>query len=235
MAKRARKNKAPEMTAEEIEADRLAAHKQDDELQANIDANFRVIELDSPDKVAEVHNAVAEALDEIDHITNDEVNAGRYHEERIDSNVEDEFGPAGKLGELEDDAEVEEEVKLPNSVVAEKFKLKYLENARAAGIAGKAAKRSNWDWLAQQIAMACLGEKDKIRIDDFMQLLDDNGVDYSRWTNRNKGWEGRFRMTGRVALQKVVANAGVLKVGMSEVLAPFEFVEKYRTKTDSKA
>jgi hypothetical protein len=42
-------------------------------------------------------------------------------------------------------------------------------------------------------------------------------------------------MTGRVALQKVVANAGVLKVGMSEVLAPFEFVEKYRTKTDSKA
>lgn len=133
--------------------------------------------------------------------------------------------------ELAAEAEVEEDNKQNNSVVAAKFKDKYLANARAAGIKGKAAKRSNWDWLSQQIAAACLGEKEKIRIDDFRALLDANGVDHSRWTNRNKGWEGRFRMTGRVALQKVVANAGILKMGDGQdVTAPPEFVARFKTK-----
>lgn len=133
-------------------------------------------------------------------------------------------------------AEVEEEVKLPNSVVAPKFKEKYLEAAKRNGISGKAAKRSNWDWLAQQIAAACLNEKHSIRISDFVALLEANGVDHSRWTNRNKGWEGRFRMTGRVALQKVVANAGALKLADgSEVAAPEEWAAKYRDKTKAEA
>jgi hypothetical protein len=128
-----------------------------------------------------------------------------------------------------DPSEDEEEPK-PNSVVAEKFKLKYIENARAAGIAGKAAKRSSWDWLAQRIAEQCLGEKEKINIDDFMDLLDCNGVDHSKWTNRNKGWEGRFRMTGRVVLQKVVANNGVLKTMTGESVPPPEWVERFKKK-----
>jgi len=133
--------------------------------------------------------------------------------------------------EMAAEAEVEEDNAKNNSVVLAKFKDKYLQNARALGIKGKAAKRSNWDWLSQQIAAACLGEKDKIRIDDFMRLLEYNGVDYSRWTNRNKGWEGRFRMTGRVALQKVVANANSLKMGDGQdVIPPPDFVARYKTK-----
>jgi len=147
--------------------------------------------------------------------------------------VEREPAELDEPNELEEEialAEVEEEAKLPNSVVAEKFKLKYIANAVASGVAGKAAKRSNWDWLAQEIAAECLGEKEKINIDEFTDLLERNGVDYSRWTNRNKGWEGRFRMTGRVALQKVVANRGVLKKAMSESVPPQDWVEKYKTK-----
>ena len=128
-------------------------------------------------------------------------------------------------------SEVEEDVAKPNSVVKEKFKIKYLEQARAAGIAGKAAKRSNWDWLAREIARLCLNDQHKISIPCFTQILNANGVDHSRWTNRNKGWEGRFRMTGRVALQKVVANRGYLldKDGV-ELQAPSEWCEKYKTK-----
>jgi len=130
------------------------------------------------------------------------------------------------------EAEVEEDNAKNNSVVAAKFKDKYLANARANGIPGKAAKRSNWDWLSQQIAAACLDEKHKIRIADFVALLDANGVDHSRWTNRNKGWEGRFRMTGRVALQKVVADSGELKFGglLDPIPAPADFIERFKTK-----
>jgi hypothetical protein len=125
----------------------------------------------------------------------------------------------------------EEEPKESISVVKDKFKVKYIENARANGIPGKAAKRSNWDWLSQQLATFCLNDKHSIDIGAFKDVLDANGVDHSRWTSQTRGWEGRFRMTGRVALQKVVANAGVLKWPTgSESEAPAEFIEKYKTK-----
>jgi hypothetical protein len=127
----------------------------------------------------------------------------------------------------EDDAEE----KAPVSIVKDKFKTKYAENAAAIGDTRKQVKRSNWDWLSQQLAVACLSEKGKIDIGAFTDVLDANGVDHSRWTNRNRGWEGRFRMTGRVALQKVVANSGRLITPGGTVLeAPAEFREKYKTK-----
>jgi hypothetical protein len=131
---------------------------------------------------------------------------------------------------VEEDEAAEEEVKLPNSVVAPKFKDKYIANAVEQGIKDKAARRSNWDWLAQRIAAECLDSKGKIDIEIFKYILEMNAVDYSKWTNRNKGWEGRFRMTGRVALQKRVANSGVLRLPSSVEHAPAEWVAKYKTK-----
>jgi hypothetical protein len=128
-------------------------------------------------------------------------------------------------------AEQEEDVKEPSSVVKDVFKNRYIANARENGIKGKAAKRSNWDWLAQQIAMVCLNDNHSIRMDDFVALLDANGVDHSRWVNRNRGWEGRFRMTGRVALQRIVADKGELKYPNGDVaMAPMEFILKYKAK-----
>ena len=129
-----------------------------------------------------------------------------------------------------DPSEDASEEKANNSVVAAKFKDKYLANARLNGIPGKAAKRSNWDWLSQQIAGYCLDDKHKIDINKFLSLLDANGVDHSKWTNRNKGWEGRLRMTGRVALQKVVANKEQLVLGENVAIPPAEFVARFKTK-----
>jgi hypothetical protein len=128
--------------------------------------------------------------------------------------------------------------KVSTSVVAVKFKDKYIENAKLLGVSGKAARRSNWDWLSQQLASICLNDKHKIDIDKFLSVLDANGVDHSKWTNRNKGWEGRLRMTGRVALQKVVANTGGLNLGDEDktvVMAPPEFVARFKTKEETKA
>ena len=147
-----------------------------------------------------------------------------------EAQVESSPKPDANVQEAAAEAEVEEDNKKPNSVVAVKFKEKYLANAREKGIPGKAAKRSNWDWLAENLAKLCLDDKHKISISKFVEVLDANGVDHSKWANRNKGWEGRFRMTGRVALQKVVANSGVLKTPEGDLTPPAEFVARFKTK-----
>lgn len=134
-------------------------------------------------------------------------------------------------GSGENEGGDEDEDAGPKSVVAKKFKLRYAAHARELGVKGKAAKRSNWDWLAQQIAEQCLSPKAKIDIERFKDLLDANGVDHSKWTNRSTGWEGRLRMTGRVALQRIVADAKMLKlVDETTLVPPDEFIEKYKTK-----
>jgi len=205
MAKFKRKKKSDAEVAA-IEADRVAAHE------------APVVEIHDPTEVMNTETYLA-------HVAKEEAFAEADAQKSDDQQEEEE-----DLAEAAALAEVEEEAKLPNSVVAEKFKLKYIENAKANGHAGKAAKRSNWDWLAQEIAGECLKEKEKIDIAEFQDLLELNGVDYSRWTNRNKGWEGRFRMTGRVALQKVVANNGKLVKKMSESVPPAAWVERFKTK-----
>ena len=125
---------------------------------------------------------------------------------------------------IEIDAEVATDNAKPNSVVRRAYKEKYAERNKADG---KRAQRSCWDWLAQSLAGECLDDKAKISIEKFLHVLELNGVDHSRWTNRNKGWEGRLRMTGRLALQKVVAQTGVLKVDGDELEAPAEWVAKF--------
>jgi hypothetical protein len=125
-------------------------------------------------------------------------------------------------------AEIDAQIALPRSVVQRKYKLRYKARAAEHGQRGKAAKRSAWDWLAQELAAATLTPKAKLRVDDFLALLEANGVDHSRWTNRAPGWEGRLRMTGRLALQRVVAETGLLRFPDGEWKeAPADWIAKY--------
>lgn len=152
-------------------------------------------------------------------------------EPQVEANpVEQVVVSMGELAEhAADDAEIDADIAKANSVVKVGYKLKYRDRASENGVTRKAAKRSTWDWLAQSIAGECLGAKDRISIERFLALLDKNGVDHSKWTNRNKGWEGRLRMTGRLALQRVVAEAGILHCVDGETLeAPAEWVAKFR-------
>jgi hypothetical protein len=126
------------------------------------------------------------------------------------------------------DAEVATDNAKARSVVGTKYKHRYAERAVALGNKRKAAQRSAWDWLAQSIAAICLDDKDRIDIAAFLALLDANGVDHSRWQNRSKGWEGRLRMSGRLALQRVVAEGEMLRTADGEELVPpAEWVAKY--------
>ena len=127
---------------------------------------------------------------------------------------------------VEIDAEVQADNEKKGSVVKGAYKKRYAARAAGAGL-GKVAQRSCWDWLAIALAGECLNGT-KIDIARFLAILDANGVDHSRWTNRSKGWEGRLRMTGRLALQKVVAASGILKTADGEELeAPADWVAKH--------
>ena len=113
-----------------------------------------------------------------------------------------------------DDAEIEMQIALPKSVVDRRFKVQYKLAARERGDKSKAAKRSKWDWLAQQMAELTLTDKAKLRVEEFEALMAANGVDCNRWPNRSAGWEGRLRMTAGLVLRKQMAEAadGVLKL-----------------------
>jgi hypothetical protein len=131
-------------------------------------------------------------------------------------------------GELKKELDAEDEEKIVHSVVAPKYKNKYIENANAIGVKHKAAKRSNWDWLAQEIAAVTLDDKHNLDVPAFLALLDANQVDHSKWTNRNKGWEGRLRMTGRVALQRKVVEHSLLTFADGTTAEPPKaWLEKY--------
>ena len=130
------------------------------------------------------------------------------------------------LDALPIDAEVAEDNAKKNSVVKTAYKKRYAQRAAEQG-GGKIAQRSCWDWLAQELAAECLVGT-KISIDRFLALLDANGVDHSRWQNRAKGWEGRLRMTGRLALQRVVAAQGGLKTAEGALIdAPADWIAKH--------
>jgi len=132
-----------------------------------------------------------------------------------------------------DDAEIEAQIALPASVVKANYKRKYRDRARAAGIRSKAAKRSAWDWLAETLAGEILTEKAKLKVDAFVAILEANGIEapLTRWPSQTPGWEGRLRMTGRLCLQRIVAEAGVLLIptedGFEELVPPAEWVAKH--------
>lgn len=130
------------------------------------------------------------------------------------------------------DVEVAADIVRKGSVVRPTYKKTYAARAAEAGL-GKIAQRSCWDWLAQTLAGEALDPATQ-KLDEprFRALLDANGVRNDHWgtgEKRTKGWEGRLRMTGRLALQKaIVAQGGILRTADGEELvAPAEWVAKH--------
>jgi hypothetical protein len=123
-----------------------------------------------------------------------------------------------------DDQLVQDTVRA-NSVVDATYKAKYAERAKTTRIAVKGLKRklvarTNGDWLAQILQSETLDEKGKLRVGDFEAILDANGVKHDHWNRTTPGWQGRLRMTGRLAVQRVVAENGELALPDGETLQP---------------
>jgi hypothetical protein len=128
----------------------------------------------------------------------------------------------------------EDEVALPRSVVAGRYKAKYAERAeqmarKPKDVAKKALKRSTCDWLAIELARRTLDEKAVLSVPAFEAILDANGVEHRHWNRTTRGWQGRLRMTGRLALQRVVAECGELALPDGSTLpAPKVWVAKHQ-------
>lgn len=131
-------------------------------------------------------------------------------------------------------AQLAEDTARKGSVVARTYKQKYAERAmeikrKPKGVSKKAIARGNGDWLHLTLAKLTLDEKGKLRVGDFEAILDANGIQHSHWNRTTPGWQGRLRMTGRLALQRVVAEADgelVLPDGSTEK-APRTWVAKH--------
>ena len=119
------------------------------------------------------------------------------------------------------------------SVVKPNYKLAYAARAIEArlpkGVNRKVAARSTGDWLALTLAKLCIVGKTTLDVERFAAILDANGVKHAHWNRTTKGWQGRLRMTGRLALQRVVAEAeGELELPNGErLVAPKSWVAKY--------
>lgn len=117
------------------------------------------------------------------------------------------------------------------SVVGTGYKAKYAERAENArgrkGVARKVIARSCGDWLSLELAAKYLttveevvGQDDEgnditktrqvLDVEAFEAMLEANGIDHTKWNKTTPGWQGRLRMTGRLALQRVVAEEGTL-------------------------
>lgn len=142
-----------------------------------------------------------------------------------------ELAAEAEIRELE--ADEGEEASVVRSVVKGAYKAKYAargeEVRKTKGFTKKAAKRSCSDWLAQQLGIRTLDDKAKLIVPKLEAILDANGVKHDHWNRTTKGWQGRLRMTGRLALQRVVAESGELVIDANEtVRAPASWVAQHQ-------
>lgn len=121
------------------------------------------------------------------------------------------------------------------SVVKSTYKIAYAEKVKAGakgkkGVSKKVQARCCGDWLALELAARTTNAKTgAIDVSAFEAILDANGVAHAHWNRTTKGWQGRLRMTGRLALQRVVAEAdGELELpGGERIVAPKSWVAKF--------
>lgn len=98
------------------------------------------------------------------------------------------------------------------SVVAGKYKAKYAARA-AEKKRPKVLARGCGDWLHQTLAKQTLTEDGSLDVEKMDEILDANGITKHRnWNRSTRGWQGRLRMSGRLALEPIVAEQGELKV-----------------------
>lgn len=150
-----------------------------------------------------------------------------------DEDEDTDFIPLDQM-EAEDEAD-DADLHRANSVVNNAYKAKY--RARAAEMARKpkdvskkALARSCCDWLAIELARRTLttDKKPSLVVSAFEAILDANGVKHDHWNRTTPGWQGRLRMTGRLALQRIVAEAGELALPDGSTLpAPKVWIAKH--------
>lgn len=100
----------------------------------------------------------------------------------------------------------DEEPELSGSVVPASYRAKYREVSSNGQTCG--------DWLAERMVDDTSFADGKLNVEALIQLFEQNGLDMNaKWAlarhTQSRGWQGRFRMSGRIILEKVIAMSGV--------------------------
>lgn len=192
-------------------------------------------QINAPDMEAHevVFDGGDEALDDAKQHIDHELDARAEDDTEVDEDTTDPTLPMGEDGNECVDPLEDDEDDRPGSVVAGTFKAKYRERAltmarKPKDVPMKALKRSTNDWLAIELARRTLDEKAVLSVSAFEAILDANGVKHSHWNRTTKGWQGRLRMTGRLALQRVVAeNTELALPDGTAIPAPKNWIAKH--------
>lgn len=96
-------------------------------------------------------------------------------------------------------------------------------------------KQTCGDWLAEQLVSDTTDGEGRMDIDALIFILEANGVDMNaKWAqarhNQSQGWKGRFRMSGRIVLEKLVALNGVYHGPEGAIKPDAEWLADARTK-----
>lgn len=99
------------------------------------------------------------------------------------------------------------------------------------------------DWLANILNAECTATneqtgKEFFDISRFDEIYDENkGPRNQKWCNNtsSRGWQGRYRMSGRIALAKVVAINGYMKLDGEKIEPPKQWLEAHRPKKKAKS
>lgn len=149
-----------------------------------------------------------------------------------DPDFDDLIVTLNEAGEAEGDEEDDEPE--TRSVVPYHYKREYAERGHPAHCG---------DWLALTLNARCLADTGFL-IEPMVAICEANGLSPQKWLKSStRGWQGRFRMTSRNALAKVVALAGVLHVpaeangsdGDVELTPPAAWIAEHTPKGKGKA
>lgn len=99
----------------------------------------------------------------------------------------------------------EDEAEPVGDIVSSKYRAKYKEQGDPA---------SCGDWLANVLNEECRRDRKEggFDLEKFRAILENNDIDHPvpPLAKQSRGWQGRYRMTGRLRLELVVAKAGKL-------------------------
>lgn len=107
----------------------------------------------------------------------------------------------------EDEADEEADEPQPASVVDPAYRAQYAEVSTNG--------QGNGDWLHETLVAYCASNTG-FDPEVFTGVLLANGInpEMTGWgTNRSRGWQGRFRMSGRIVLEKAIAITGEFQLG----------------------
>lgn len=115
-------------------------------------------------------------------------------------------GEADEISEVDAEDAAEEDAR-SGSVVPDRYKERYKEMGHP-GTCG--------DWLALTLLPLTTLPNGKLDADAMAEIARLNGIDTAKLNRTTPGWQGRFRMTARNMLVKVVAKQGFLNVPPTE-------------------